>query len=320
MKLALQLLSYKGEGYLPYLFEALKNQTFKDWKLFFLDNGSVEPHTSALKRAVAESGLPIEFFRVETNLGFAGGHDFLFEKTRSAEYVMLVNDDAFIEPEYITRCLAYLETHPECAAAEGVILRWDFGHLNDAGGRTQIVDSLWLVVKRDFSIHDIGMGKPLPAAQSTHDVFGVTGCLPIYRVSALMASSPDKNIFDPTYFAYKEDMDLAFRLRAAGYTAALIGEALGYHQRGYGENTLLRQKNSASYLSYRNHLWLLLAHLRWRDIFWKRICVIPYEKLKFIYWLLRKPSFVFNAWRETRANWKYLMAKRAWLRGLSKTR
>lgn len=313
MKLALHLLSFQGEEYLPYLFASLKKQTFQDWKVYFLDNGSIEPHTSALRQAADQAQVPLEFFRSEKNLGFTLGNTLLFEKSRAvAEYVLLLNDDAFIEPDYLEHCVAYLDAHPECAAAEGVILRWNFENLNQNGGRTKIIDTLGFVKKSNFSVNDIGAGETLTASPTTHEVFGVSGCLPMYRISALLKASPEKDIFDPTFFAYKEDVDLAFRLRAAGYTAALVAESYGYHRRTYSEKTILRPKNLAAYLSYRNHVWLLLAHLRG----WSYLSVIPYETVKLLYWLAYQPSFVAKAWRETRANWRSLMAKRAFVRNL----
>ena len=48
-RLAIQLTCYNGARYLPFLFAALKRQTFTDWELFLLDNGSDTDEAVAIK-------------------------------------------------------------------------------------------------------------------------------------------------------------------------------------------------------------------------------------------------------------------------------
>ena len=80
MKLTLQLSCYNGSRYLPYLFASLRTQTAQDWRIVMLDNASTTEERDAISKAVSEAGFPIELFRVEKNIGFAGAHNFLFEK------------------------------------------------------------------------------------------------------------------------------------------------------------------------------------------------------------------------------------------------
>lgn len=323
MKLALQLSCYNGARYLPFLFASLRRQTFKDWSLFVLDNASSSEEAEAIRRAVAEAGVPVELHRLEKNVGFAGAHNALFAK-HQGEYVQLLNDDAFLEPEYLERAVAFLEANPEHAAASGKILRWDFDrHDAPNRGRTTIVDSLGLEAAWTGAVRDIGAGEPDPDGGEPpipRDVFGVSGCLPMYRRSSVIRVSPDGTLFDGSYVCYKEDVDLAHRLQAAGYRAATVPAAVAYHRRSMGAGVARPPRPEALYQSYRNHWWMQIAHAEWPKMLSGRSGVLPYEALKKLYWIVRRPDFPVRAALETLKRRHRLMAKRAFVRQLRKER
>ncbi len=317
MKLALQLSCYNGSRYLPSLFRSLAEQTDRTWRLFVLDNGSRPEEAEAIRRAVADSGLPAELHRVEQNVGFAGAHNLLFSK-HDGEYVQLLNDDAILEPDYLRHCAAYLGAHPECAAVSGKIYRWNFDRRAEPDrGRTRIIDSLGLAKKRTGAIADIGAGKPegAPTIVPT-DVLGVSGCLPMYRAAAVRRVSMDGALFDASYVSYKEDVDLALRLCAGGYTAAVVPAAVAYHRRSVGAGVARTPSPAARYQSYRNHLWTLFAHCR-SPFSSENIFVLPYEAAKALYWLCRRPDFLSRAVRDTARAWTHLMEKRRFVRRLA---
>ena len=95
--LVLQLLTFKKSDVLLSLFLSLKEQTDKDWKLLVLDNGSSAEEREKQAAIIAKTvpNFSVEYFWLEKNIGFAGGHQFLYEK-HQADYVMLVNDDTIL--------------------------------------------------------------------------------------------------------------------------------------------------------------------------------------------------------------------------------
>jgi len=331
MKLSLQLSCYNGSRYLPHLFRSLAAQTDKDWHLYLLDNASTIEEAEAIRAAVNASGLPITLARVEQNIGFAGAHNMLFDLHR-ADLVQLLNDDAILEPRFIEICRKYLQWHPECAAVSGAIFRWDFDRRAEPnGGRTEIIDTLGLAVGNTGRVVDIDAGQSVnskfkiqnskfPIPTDPTPVFGVSGCLPMYRVSAVKAVSMDGALFDGSFITYKEDVDLAYRFSAAGYTAMTLPLATAYHRRSSGAGVKHTPRPEAAYNSFRNHWWLTLAHTPLRALLWSRIGVIPFELAKICYWLVKYPAFIGQAFRETVAAWPALMRKRAFMRLLTRTR
>ncbi len=321
MKLALQLVLRDGAVYLPYLLDSLKRQSFRDWKLFVLDNGSVAEEWSTVQRLLADSGLPYETVREAVNTGFAPAHDRLFA-LHDAEFVQLLNQDAFLEPDFLEKLINHLAAHPGCAAVSGAIGRWDFDGRDAAdGGRTDRADTLGIAMTWYGAVHDIGAGGPLPRVSevaTAWPVLGVSGCLPMYRRLALLEAGPWRTIFNPHYFAYKEDVDLSLRLETAGWTAATVPAARAYHRRTLGPARTLPWSAVARRLSYRNHLWVLATHWRPRDLL-LRPGMPFYESAKAAMWLFKAPRAFFAVWRETWRARQRLRRERAFVRELRRT-
>jgi len=313
-RVAIQLTCFNGAKYLPFLFASLKQQTFQNWELYVLDNGSNADQAIAIKKAVDSAGFTMHFFCVDETLNFANGHNFLFTKHES-ELIQLLNDDAILEPMYLEEIVKQFEQHPRCASASGRIFKWKFEDANTAGGgKTDIVDSLGLEAHGTGKVRDRFSGVSLSRIDEmdlrSTDVFGVSGCLPMYRRSAIVASSPDETLFDSTFTSYKEDVEIAYRLRSARCTSLIVHSAVAYHRRTFGQNNHVSQSFEAQKQSYRNHLWILLMHWPVKKFFCQSPAIILFEFAKFVYWLMRNPRVVIDALKETGHEWGNLLRKR----------
>lgn len=315
MKLTLQLSCYNGARYLPFLFLSLQRQTLRQWHLIVLDNASTQEESEAIKHAVSIAGFPIELFRVEKNIGFAGAHNFMFEKHKNeSDFVALLNDDAILEPIYLESLVNSLEKNKDFASVSGIIYRWDFENQNNTTlGKTNIIDTKGLYVSMNGAISDIDSGvleDSISKPSRIESVFGVSGCLPCYRVYAIKQTNINETLFDPTFVTYKEDVELAFRLHSLGYSSATIPNAVAYHRRTLGHGIKRDVSDETRYQSYRNHLWTHIIHTSIFELFSSRCLLIPYEILKLIYWLIQKPIMVSELIRETKKEWKNLLHKR----------
>lgn len=294
--LVLQLLTHHRTATLPALLTSLNMQTDKNWTLYWLDNGSTAAERQTMKRMLAEARPTFTVVSMESdqNIGFAGGHQQLYGRHNS-DYVMLVNDDAILEPEYVARLRAMLDARGNVAAVTGTILRYDFVPDGTDGVRSgiwdvvksNVIDSLGFGKTRYHKVYDIGAGgqipdpRPDPIRFRPDPIWGVSGCLPMYRRAAV-----GQQLFDPSYFLYKEDVDLAYRLNKAGFAAMLVPGALAYHKRSF-RNVWLGRPKGAQRLSYRNHWRNLRRHLTWKDWLKDGWLIIPYEAAKAVYMLIR---------------------------------
>lgn len=314
-QIALQLTCYNGSRYLPYLFASLSKQTLQGWKLYVLDNGSTEEEAARIAETVKTATFPVELLRVQDTLNFARGHNLLFTK-HEADFVQLINDDAFLEPTYLALVAQYMTTHVKCAAASGLIYRWNFDRAHDAnGGRTNIIDSAGLTRAVYWEVRDSYQRETVAQAYAKGEpeiaeVFGVSGCLPMYRRTAVLGTSPDQTLFDGTFVAYKEDVELATRLQEANFSAAVVHKAVAYHRRTFRQASRAEQKFNVLLNSYRNHWWILLMHLPSSFFLRALVTILPYEIAKMGYWLVLRPRVVLQAVRDTIQQWPDLMRKR----------
>lgn len=149
---------------------------------------------------------------VEENIGFAGGHVELMKK-HQAPFVMLLNDDAKLDTHYLEFAMQAIESDERIGSVTGLVYRWDGETVDTTGLEYQCLAK---IVDR----------KTIPESGG---VFGVSGAVGIYRRSAI-----DKvgGLFDPSWFMYKEDVDLAIRLYRGGYKAWFEKRAIAWHMRG----------------------------------------------------------------------------------------
>ena len=313
MTLALQLPLYNGSRYLPILFASLQQQTNQDWECFVVEDSLDANERLQAERFFESHPNPrFHFFVSKENRGFSGGHQFLFEQ-HQADLIFLINQDTFFEPDFIEQIRRYMETHPDIGAATGKILRWHFA-ADGSPEKTSFIDSLGLVCKPSQKVMDRQTGKEDGEnAHEPEEVFGVSGCLPFYKRSAVLQTSHNGQLFDPAYHSYKEDVDLAYRLRAGGWKSVVLPWVIAYHERTFQQSLLHKdQSYRVQFQSYRNHWWNLLTHLTWKDWLKNAWAILPFEMAKigfFLFWK-RTPSVLWKTWQETKTYWPTIQQKR----------
>lgn len=306
MKLTLQLVTYNSQKYIPYLFRSLRAQTYIDWELLILDNGSVDKTVEIVQNETKNITQCSKIIISTENSGFAGGHNHLFKQT-SSEFILLLSNDVYLLPDCIEKLITFLDNHPDVSVVAPRIMKWNFEILKENTNNlfssfTNHVDSLGLKVFRNrrvtewYQREDWKNINYIFKDQQSISVFGVSGALPVYRRSILESINRNKDIFDHLFAAYKEDVDLAFRLRQAGLNSRVVLDALAYHDRqAAGSRSLsdwsaswnkMTQSSTIKYYSYRNHLMMLYKNEYWQNTILDFPWIFWYELKKFVYFLL----------------------------------
>jgi GT2 family glycosyltransferase len=204
------------------------------------------------------SGLADRVLRPGRNLGFAAATN-LGIAAAGGEWIATVNDDALVEPGWAASLTAALAAEPKAAAAQGVNLLLD---------RPEVADGCGIAWNRWWQAVQVGHGKPAPPADAPmREIFGASATAAVFRREALAAVvSSDNGIFDERLGSYYEDVDLAVRLRAAGYRALLVPAARARHAGSLTGRTLSHER------------WRLIYGNRWRVArrhlgggFWPRV-------------------------------------------------
>lgn len=301
-KVIVQLVTWNGAAYIPHLFASLKKQTSRDWELLILDNDSSDKTAATIDEAIKDFPVPTHFFKGEENLGFAKGHNVLYKKS-NASYVLLLNQDMYLNDDCIAALATFLDNHDNVSAVSPRLMRWQFDVANDNLQKsfTNDIDAVGLKIFRNRRIIEQytkqywgSLALQLPKEL---EVFGVSGAFPMYRRSAVDAVSyADGGIFDETYVAYKEDVDLAFRLQESNTKAYVLTDVVAYHDRtGAGALELTdraailnkrKQSKYVSYHSYKNHVLTLYKHEYWQNLFLDLPWILWYEVKKLGYYFM----------------------------------
>ena len=162
------------------------------------------------------------------NLGYAAASNLGIGRG-AAPYVLTLNQDVRLDPRYLVCLLDSMASDPHIGAAGGVLL-----HQEDPDGPPDgRIDSAGIEFRRGRYAVDIGQGD-MDRGQyaGVREVFGVCAAAALYRRSALASVGDPHGVFDERFYMHKEDVDLAWRLRRAGFRAVVDQGARAYHARG----------------------------------------------------------------------------------------
>jgi GT2 family glycosyltransferase len=227
--------------------EALRADGGSDLEIVVVDQGETP--------ATLPPGLADRVLRPGRNLGFAAGNN-LGIAAAAGEWVAAVNDDVVVERGWLGSLISALEADPGAAAAQGVNVLYK---------TPEIADGLGLAWNGWWQAVQLGHGEPAPpVSPGSREIFGASATAVVYRRSALK-----DDVFDPRLFAWYEDVDLAGRLRAAGWRALLVPAARVRHAGSSTGKTLNRERWRLLY----GNRWLVAARLLGRS-FWPRVPVL----------------------------------------------
>ena len=187
-----------------------------DLELIVVDNGSSDDSVAAL-RAACPAALILE---TGENLGFAEACNRGIDATRS-EWLFLLNSDAALEANALARLLDEGRgAAREVAAFQPMLVfKAEPERLNSTG----------IQLFADGTARDRHFGARLDGHSASDEIFGPTAGAALYRRSALEHVRMPSGVFDRRFFMYLEDVDLAWRLRLAGFSTRYVPAARVRH-------------------------------------------------------------------------------------------
>lgn len=218
--------------YLPYFLPSLKSQTFKNFKIVAVDNSQTRENANSLY--LKSNFSEIDLTWAGENLGFAKAFNKMITQALAAgaDFFLALNPDMIFATDFVEKIVRAIETEEKIGAVAPKIFKWDFA----ANQKTDRIDSLGLALNKEHRFFDAHQGEgDQPALIAEQEVFGFTGAAVLLRLSALadvaFNNERHQEYFDELMFMYKEDCDLSYRLRLAGWKIILAPEAVAYHNR-----------------------------------------------------------------------------------------
>jgi GT2 family glycosyltransferase len=228
------IVAYQSGDYLQPCVDALAAQTFRDFEVVIADNASSDGSIERLK-------LPDERFRIApmgANLGFAAANNRVAFASE-AEWFAVLNPDAQADPGWLAALLVAASRWPKAASFGSTQLSLeDPSKLDGVGDVWHVAGVAWRA-RHGWSAHDI---------PPEGEVFGPCGAAALYRRDLYVALGG----FDERYFCYCEDVDLAYRLRIAGWTSVQVPSAVVLHA---GSGISGRASDFTLFHGHRNLIW-----------------------------------------------------------------
>lgn len=230
---AVVIVTHNSAADIPQTIECLNNQTVAFDQVILVDSASTD--TSYLAPYANMKNMTL--FLSDKNLGFCEGNNVGFAYVNPlSDYVLFLNPDAFLQPDFLEKALIYMEqaAHKRWGALTGILLGYDrhthaTTHKYDSTGVFSTWYGKWY--DRDqgrlYSSHDYQKIIEIPA---------ICGALMFCRKAALDEVLLNGEVFDANFFMYKEDIDLSLRLVKAGWKLMLCPDIMAYHCRGWALN------------------------------------------------------------------------------------
>ncbi|MBD2867970.1 glycosyltransferase family 2 protein [Paenibacillus arenilitoris] len=293
------IVTYNSANDIEACLNAVLMQTCPVQQIIVIDNASADD--------IAERITPyrnqVHFIANKVNNGFAGGQNQAIRQTRS-DYVLVLNPDVTLSPDYLSETIAFMERHPKVGSATGKLV------LADHPG---IMDSAGIGMKRNRQGYDLAAGEPAADWMESKEVFGVSGAAAVYRSAMIRHIEFEGQFFDEQFFAYKEDVDVAWRARKLGWTSYYVATALATHHRGWKKGRRGSMPLFVRRHSYQNRFFTLIKNETFGlHSFLTIPLILVSEAVKLGYIVLREPGLL-ACWPFIMKSLPSMLRKRKWI-------
>lgn len=215
-KVALIIVNWNGKKFLENCFIALRAQTYKNFIIYFVDNGSKDGSVDYIKNNFPETKI----ISLDKNTGFAYPNNKACEeilKDEDVKYIITLNNDTKVQPNFLSTMVAIAERDEKIGAVSPKVKFFYEPNLIDNTGIVIAQDGGGM--NRGFKEEDKGQ------YEKEEEVFGPCAGAALYRCAAIEKAG----FFDAKFFAYYEDLDLAWRLRYNGYKTIYTPKTIVSH-------------------------------------------------------------------------------------------
>ena len=206
------LLSFNGKKYLKDCLDSVLRQTFTDFEVVFVDNGSSDDSYDFVKETYMQSF--IRTFRLEKNIGFTGGNNYALRMSKG-DLIVLLNNDVVVDENWLEELVRLISSDEKIGIVQSLVITEGIpekyykknGTLNLFGHNIMEV----------FDIRPDGIGEIIQA----------NGCSLIIRKSTIEALG---GLFPDEYFLYAEDTFLSLNVKFSGLQILHNAKSIVHHK------------------------------------------------------------------------------------------
>ena len=292
---SIHIVTYNSAKDISACLTAVLQQTYPTERIIVIDNASQDDTFEKLQPFMNR----IELVRNTFNNGFAGAHNQALQ-TSNCDYHLILNPDVILHPDYVRILMEYAVTHPDTGSLTGLLL---------SKSGLGVVDSTGLLMRKNRRTFDRGQGENVSRYMIMAEVFGVSGAAALYSRKLVEDISVEGHFFEEVFFAYKEDIDVAWRARWAGWKAYYLPGATALHERGWKSGGRSQRAFVTRRHSFENRYRMLLKNDKCSGILRHLPHILAYEMMQFGYILFKERDLLASYFRIMRM-WPDLLKQR----------
>lgn len=204
--------------------DAVFRQEYETLEVIVVDNASQDESRVVLSGYKSR----IRLIENDRNTGFAAAQNQAIAASRG-QWILTLNPDVLLQPGFIVRLVEAggLDARVGSVCGKLLRLRRDF-----TIPRAPRIDSAGIYFTPGMRHFDRGWNEPDDGRfRHTEYVFGACAAAALYRREMIADVSMDDGFFDPDFFTYREDADVAWRAQLLGWHCIYVPQAVAYHVR-----------------------------------------------------------------------------------------
>lgn len=197
--------------------QILKVTNYPNFEVLFVDNGSKDDSAKYIQSQF-QNDERVRIIALDRNYGYPQGNNLGIAKARG-EYVAIVNNDVTVTLNWLSEMIDAIQKNQSVVAAQGKIYVAGGNKFDSTG---LFMDYFGNSLKRGEGELDSGQYNTLS------EIFCFSGACFIIKKSVFDQIGG----FDKDYFLMFEEIDLAWRVRLAGYKILYVPNSIVYHAVG----------------------------------------------------------------------------------------
>ena len=209
--------TYNKANELRETLRSLARTEYDNYKVFILNNGSKDGTESFIYSIKGKMFNELKVINLPVNIGAPAARNWLVHdpENRYADFVVYLDDDIILPPNWLGEMIKTFENFPEAGAVGAKILF--------AGSPKVIQHTGGIILKKEDWINSI-ITHSFEKDQGQHDYIGlrhyVMGCAHMYRKEVFDVAGNYDLRFSPTQF---DEVEHQIRMRLYGYDAIYNG-------------------------------------------------------------------------------------------------
>lgn len=264
IKVSVIIPNWNGRYLLKDCLRSLQKQTFKEFEVIVVDNGSQDNSVEFIRKKFPK----VKTITLNKNYGFAKAIN-EGVKASKAKYVVFLNNDTAVDNRWLESLVACVKKHPEVISVNSKLLNFK---------NRKIFDGVGILINEVGQARSVGWKEVDQGQYKEQYIFGATGGGSLFKRLEFLKLEG----FDENFFMYSEEVDFAFRAQFQGYKSIYCPKAIVYHKH---KATASKFPARIEYWQFRNMTLTIIKDFPTKILFtnWRFLKIILVHLSTFFY-------------------------------------